>query len=208
MVCVVQHSADGSWHRAQVVKHRNEETVEVRLVDYGYQESRPIHSVKIMEDKFLYLPPQAYNCKPFGLKQEVFWTVKEKKLFETAFSGLKLFSRSFVGVGDDGLLMVVYLKYFLLITIFNSSSIIQIRFVEDGVLDGATFDISELLMHYPPSCRIQWPRNSFSSLPLKFDTRLSVTVPLFYDWNDFFLAPPINEKYQVMVFKLLKMFVH
>ncbi|XP_070552424.1 uncharacterized protein [Ptychodera flava] len=59
--CVAQYCVDSSWYRATVIG-RTPTNLKVLFVDYGNTESVPVNKVKEMEEKFMKLPIQAFQC--------------------------------------------------------------------------------------------------------------------------------------------------
>jgi len=93
MACIAKHSEGDEWYyRTQVVKLIDDKTIKVRFSDFGYEELIPIHSVKVIDDEFLTLPPQAYQCELSGLKKDVIWTPKDISWFTTVTEGIESLS--------------------------------------------------------------------------------------------------------------------
>ncbi len=107
MACIAKFSADDMWYRAQIVRLIDEETIQVRFSDYGNEEPRPFNSIKVIEEVFLTLPPQAFHCKLSGLKADITWTQNEIVRFTTATEGIKSLSGSFEGLEENGIFKVV-----------------------------------------------------------------------------------------------------
>ena len=61
MSCVTKFNDDGRWYRGQIARVMDS-FVDVFFVDYGNVQKTPISLVKIIDQDFLVLPPQAYKC--------------------------------------------------------------------------------------------------------------------------------------------------
>ncbi|ELU14575.1 hypothetical protein CAPTEDRAFT_226977 [Capitella teleta] len=66
-VCCAIYSEDSCWYRA-IIKGVHQKTALVQFVDYGNEEERPTETLKILNQRFLRLPQQAFQANLVGVK--------------------------------------------------------------------------------------------------------------------------------------------
>ncbi|RWS26726.1 A-kinase anchor protein 1-like protein, partial [Leptotrombidium deliense] len=94
----------GGWFRATIVDVVNDETCEVKFVDYGGYAKLPLSSLRQIRFDFMTLPFQASECylgnvAPIG---ENGWTVDANTVFEELAQG-QFLQANIVGYSDDGI---------------------------------------------------------------------------------------------------------
>ena len=104
MACVARYSVDEKWYRAQVMERIDNYTFRVRYSDYGNEELRQIHDIKMIEEELIKLPPLAYHCQLSVLRPDVTWNSNDKIRFAGFFESL-----------ENGFFKVVTLFWFLTI---------------------------------------------------------------------------------------------
>ena len=91
--CVAKYE-DGAWYRGKILAINGSE-VSILFVDYGNQQRCPLNSLKIIDEEFIKLPPQAYHCTlRFTPERE------EKANFGEAVVG-KTLEAAFYRIGSD-----------------------------------------------------------------------------------------------------------
>ena len=91
MPCVTKFNGDGLWYRGKIVRVMDS-FVDVFFVDNGNVQQTPIPLVKIIDQEFIELPPQAYKC---SLDIDISdWARQEIERFKECTMG-KIFSAKF-----------------------------------------------------------------------------------------------------------------
>ncbi len=81
MACVAKYKVDDAWYRGRIIADVESKLVGVLFVDYGNVQHTPISFLKAMEREFVELPPQAYRCSLFNVRNTNGWTAEEKLRF-------------------------------------------------------------------------------------------------------------------------------
>ena len=80
---MAKYKIDSQWYRGEVISV-NGHDVEIMFVDYGNCQMCIIDTVKVIEEQFIELPPQAFRCALSGLgtNGQQTWTKEDVQRFE------------------------------------------------------------------------------------------------------------------------------
>ena len=166
MACVALYAEDDSWYRGEVL-NCDGSGIDILFVDYGNSQLTPVGDVRLIDDEFVTLAPQAYHCCLAGVERA------DATSFKTAVMS-RLLKATFTGKLDG--------KY-------------EVRLVDQ--VDSGSVVVNDMFERsLSPVGRSLSPVEQYSSLAVS-STLLDVSVSWFYHLEKFFLTPTDTTAYDV-----------
>ena len=159
---------DSRWYRGEILQIKDQ-VVKVFFVDYGNTQRGPLKGVKVIDEEFVQLPPQAIHCRLSGVGKSRFWTTEEMTRFENSTTD-KILNAKFDSRESN--------KYLVLLW-----------------EEKEKVDINECfgVPRSPPRER------SYQFIPVSISSPIDVSIIWFYTPLRFFLSPTDISSYQVKI---------